>query len=139
VQDGAEPSANSVASMNLLRLYLVTDELCYKTKQLQLLSNFANEIEDASYARPSLLTSLIQEMALPRKVVFLLPTEKLENPLTDENIRLLKRCVDNRHDPQIVFSVQSHDDPETKVQLCRGTVCQIPVKTCNELAKVLDL
>lgn len=132
-QDGAEPADNSVAAMNLLRLDLITEDKSYRSTFAKLLSSLSNEIKDAPEARPSFLSALIFDMVMPRKVSFLVPARLIDDPLADAHIMDLKRVCG--HGPFHVFTVQESDNVE--VQVCRGTTCQKPVHTCEELKEIL--
>jgi uncharacterized protein YyaL (SSP411 family) len=122
-----------VAAMNLLRLDLITEDKSYRSTFAKLLSSLSNEVKDSPEARPSFLSALIFDMAMPKKLTFLVPAQLINDPLADANIMDLKRVCG--HDPFHVFAVQESD--EAKVQVCRGTTCQKPVHTCEELKKIL--
>ncbi|PJF16473.1 hypothetical protein PSACC_03668 [Paramicrosporidium saccamoebae] len=133
IQLRLKDSVNSVAAMNLLRLDLIVEDKGYRSKFAQLLSSLSNEMKDAPDARPSLLAALIFDMALPRKLTFLIPAQFTNDPLSNENIMSLKKACGQG--PFQVFAVQ--ESGKTEVQVCRGTTCQKPVGTCEELKEIL--
>jgi uncharacterized protein YyaL (SSP411 family) len=67
--DGATPSSNSVAAMNLLRLAAFTGEDAYRRRAEEVLSAFAAVVAQASPAFPRLLCALDFRAGSPREVV----------------------------------------------------------------------
>ena len=67
--DGATPSSNSVAAMNLLRLATFTGESTYRERAEQIFSAFAGYLDRAPAAFPRLLCALDYRQDEPREVV----------------------------------------------------------------------
>lgn len=68
--DGAEPSANSVAALNLLRLASMTGNSTWHELANQLLRSQATALLDSPIALPQLLTALQWSLAKPLQIVF---------------------------------------------------------------------
>lgn len=68
VQDGAEPSANSVSSMNLLRLSSLLDETGPRNKAARILRLFSHHLTSIPQAVPELACGLIFHLRSPRQV-----------------------------------------------------------------------
>lgn len=57
-QDGAEPSINSVASMNLVRLYGITNEKTYNERAHKIFEGAAETLDKYPFALPKMVTAL---------------------------------------------------------------------------------
>jgi uncharacterized protein len=73
--DDAEPSGNSVAAMNLLRLAELTGEKSYRTRAAGVLGAFAVRMERAGTGMTAMLAALDQWHDRPREVVLVRPAE----------------------------------------------------------------
>ena len=68
--DGAEPSANSIAALNLLRLdWMIGTEDSYRMKALKTLEAFRGQWSQSPHALPQMLVALELALAEPRTVV----------------------------------------------------------------------
>jgi uncharacterized protein YyaL (SSP411 family) len=68
--DGAEPAANSIAALNLLRLdWMIGTEDSYRTKALRTLEAFRSQWSRSPHALPQMLSALELALAEPRTVV----------------------------------------------------------------------
>ncbi len=67
--DGAEPSPNSVAAMNLQRLAQITNSAELRTKAEKTLGAFAERLTAGPTAMPQMLCALEASLAKPRQVV----------------------------------------------------------------------
>jgi uncharacterized protein YyaL (SSP411 family) len=67
--EGAEPSGNSVAARNLLRLAGLTGDDSYRARAGEVLRAFGPRLERFPPAMPGMLCALMDERALPRQVV----------------------------------------------------------------------
>lgn len=119
-QDGAEPSTNSVALTNLARLYLLTDEADYHEKFERLLQGLATQIGQFPPGRTTLLSAVLFELSMPRKVTVFCPN--VDNPMSLERVREIKRAADKVYSPFKVYKAEKGD--KIALQMCRGTVCQ---------------
>jgi uncharacterized protein YyaL (SSP411 family) len=67
--DGAEPSPNSVAAMNLLRLSQLTDDRTLHERAVKTIGAFADQLSRMPSTLPQLLCALDASLAKPRQVV----------------------------------------------------------------------
>jgi uncharacterized protein YyaL (SSP411 family) len=67
--DGAEPSANSVAALNLLRLAQMTDDSVLRDKAERTLAAFGSALRRTPHALPAMLTALEFLLSKPRQIV----------------------------------------------------------------------
>jgi uncharacterized protein YyaL (SSP411 family) len=67
--DGAEPSGNSIAALNLLRLSQMTDNPELRTKAGQTIAAFGARIRSSPEALPEMLAALDWSLATPKEIV----------------------------------------------------------------------
>ena len=73
--DGAEPSPNSVAALNLLRLAQITDSKDFRDRAAKTLAAFAEQLTKTPTALPQMLVALDASLAEPRQVVIAGPRD----------------------------------------------------------------
>jgi len=94
VLDGAEPSGNSVAALNLLRLYELTDDDRYRRRAERTLRTLAGGLARAPEAFPDLLVASDFQLDLPKQIVIVAPSSRAQaEPLL---ARLRRAFVPNR-------------------------------------------
>ena len=148
--DGAEPSGNSVALMNLLRLAQITNREDLKRSADQLVAAFAPRLTAAPVALPEMLAACEFRFAEPRQIILVGDREA-------EDTRLLLRTLHSKFMPhRIVLLV---DSPETRAALskdipaiasmepkeghatayvCRNYSCQMPVTEVGAFAELIQ-
>jgi hypothetical protein len=103
VQDGAEPSGNSVAALNLLRLHELSDDDRYRQRAGRTLQALSKRLAQAPAAFSELLLAVDFQLDLPKQVVIVAPTRDAAEPLLG---RLRRAFVPNR---VLVVAVQGAD------------------------------
>jgi uncharacterized protein YyaL (SSP411 family) len=148
--DGAEPSGNSVAILNLLRLAQITGRDDFRDSAERALAAFAPRLAVAPAALPAMMTACEFYLADPRQIVVV---GAPDDPGTQDLLRAFHaRFVANR----IVLLV---DTDETRRALatqipaiedmqpagglpsayvCRNYTCQLPVTEAAQLAELLQ-
>ncbi len=133
--DGAEPSGNSVAIMDLLRLGRITDRKDFTVAAEKTLRLFSTRLEQMPEAVPYMLQVFDFSLEEPRRAVL----------AGSPSVSLL-RAVHSVYQPNKVVlgnigpveefakSLPAKDGPV--VYLCTGTACQPPTK---DIAKVREL
>jgi uncharacterized protein YyaL (SSP411 family) len=144
--DGAEPSGNSVALLNLLRIAQMTDRHDFRDSAERLLSAFAPRLGVAPVALPYMLAACEFRAGDPRQIV-----------LAGENVQPLIHALYSRFLPvKIVLGVTSDDarrqlaawvpavaemrpvDDRAAAYVCRNYTCQLPVTGVEEFVKLLQ-
>ncbi len=141
--DGAEPSGNSVAIMNQLRLGYMTDDPALLEKSERSLNLFAPELKVSPFSSPQMLCTLSFFLHPPKEII--ITGEK-------NNLRFLelKKAVDEIFIPNKVFLNATKElekvspfivnitegSKEEEVYVCENYSCKLPV---NEAAKLKDL
>ena len=121
-QDNATPAANGVAIANLVRLFLLTEDLAYLDRAEQGLQTFSRVIAAAPRACPSLLSALdwFQQATLVRTM----PDWVSQ--------------VQARYTPTAMVRVAT-DLPEGAIALiCQGLSCNAPAQSAEEFWAQLD-
>ena len=67
--DGAEPSPNSVAAMNLLRLAQIGNDVAMRERALKTIHAFADQLAKVPSAMPQMLCALDASLSKPRQIV----------------------------------------------------------------------
>ncbi len=148
--DGVEPSPNSVAAMNLLRLWQITDQQSYKDKADNTLAAFGPSLEQRPEAMPFMISALGFSLAKPRQIVI------AGAPAADDT-RALLRLVWQRYIPNRVLLLA--DGAEGQKQLarwvpslatvtrkqgratayiCENYICNLPTADPKMVARLLD-
>jgi len=135
--DGAEPSGNSMALMNLLRLHRITGVEEYNVSARRLIAAFAERVASVPYAMPQMLCAWEFDVAAPREIVV------AGQPGHDVDRLLWKKFDPNR--------VLLHASPELAryqpatagmrgpaVYICENFACNAPVSTAEDLARLLE-
>jgi len=124
-QDNATPSANGIAAHNLIRLFLLTDQAQYLTQAERLFLAFAQILEQAPRACPTLLAALD-----------LYGNCCLVQPFTKD---LLARLQSSYY-PAVIYKLcpQPEDTEGAVALLCKGTTCLQPIYAEKELLTQLQ-
>ncbi len=148
--DGVEPSPNSVAAMNLLRLWQITDQQSYKDKADKTLAAFGPGLDQRPEAMPYMMSALNLSLAKPRQIV-------IAGMRGAEDTRALLRLVWQRYIPNRVLLLA--DGAEGQKQLahwvpslatvtrkqghatayiCENYICNLPTADPQVVARLLD-
>ncbi|MFY9725894.1 MAG: thioredoxin domain-containing protein [Bryobacteraceae bacterium] len=148
--DGAEPSGNSIAILNLLRLAQVTGRAGFRASAERALAAFAPRLAHAPVALPAMLTACEFYLAEPRQIVIVgtrdaagtrdllraFHTRFVANRIvllvdTEETRRALAAAI-----PAIEFMQPAGGSPSAYV--CRNYTCQLPITEAGQLAELLQ-
>jgi uncharacterized protein len=138
--DGAEPSGNSIALMNLLRLHRMTGREQFKTSARKLLSAFQPRLAAVPFGMPQMLAAAEFDIAPQREIV-------VAGDASGKMLRLLWAKFDPNRillyaDPQLAaFNPAIADmcarQDGTTVYVCEDFTCQQPVTREEDLAGLL--
>jgi uncharacterized protein YyaL (SSP411 family) len=146
--DGAEPSGNSVAVLNLLRLAQLTGNHEYRAAADKALDAFSTRMEGAPTGVPQMLASYLFSLEKPRQIVI---AAGAGDPYAGEMLRVLhRRFLPNKvsllvndasrdflssHNPAIGQMNQIDGRPAAYV--CEDFACQLPTSDPARLAELL--
>jgi hypothetical protein len=148
--DGAEPSGNSVAVMNLLRLARMTNRDDFRVSAERTLAAFASRLALAPMAIPQMLTACEFLLGEPREIVL---AGRRDSP----EMRALLRELHTRFVPnRVVLLVDSAETQQALARaipsvasmnpvegrasayVCRNYTCQLPVSEPARFAELIQ-
>jgi hypothetical protein len=130
--DGAEPSANSVAVSNLLRLAIWYEDDGFRARAETTLASFAQRLEQMPEALPLMVSTLEVAAAPPRRVM-------LAGAMETAGTAGLLRQLRHRFLPGYsVMRAPAEFSTAPAVFLCEDYTCQLPIYDSEELAAALD-
>lgn len=148
--DGAEPSGNSIAAMNLLRLARITGRSDFHESAARLLAAFAPRLIAAPVALPQMLAACEFYLGEPREIVVV--GEK-DTPGTDVLLRTIHRhyaanrvvmLVDSEETRAFLAAENPGIASMTRIEgrsaayVCRNYACQLPVSEAGALAELIQ-
>lgn len=148
-QDGAEPSGNSIAAQNLLRLSAMLERPELKDKAGQLLASFTGRLTQMPVTLPELTSALMLYHDSPTQIVI---TGKPSDADTAALLSVVRsRLIAGRvlmladgDTSSIVYrksetvSKMKPEDGRQNAYVCRHHTCTLPVHTAADLASLLD-
>ncbi|MDQ3625088.1 MAG: thioredoxin domain-containing protein, partial [Verrucomicrobiota bacterium] len=146
--DGAEPSPNSVAALNLLRLSQFTGDTTLRERGEKTIGAFADQLNRVPTALPQMLCALDASLGKPRQIV-------IAGPRDGADTRALLRQVHSRYLPNKVLLLADAGtgqkwlgerleflrtvgpiEGKAAAYVCENFVCQLPT---NDPAKLREL
>jgi uncharacterized protein YyaL (SSP411 family) len=143
--DGAEPSGNSVAAMNLLRLARMTNRAEFREAAERTFAAFGTRLSHAPVAIPQMLAACEFAIGEPREIIF--AGERRSGALNALTRELRRRLVPNRvvmlADPQLAGWVPGIESMtaapgSASVYVCRNYACQLPVSEPAQFAELIQ-
>jgi uncharacterized protein YyaL (SSP411 family) len=145
--DGAEPSGNSVAACNLLRLAQVTDRKDFRAAADRLLRAFAQRLRDHPVTAPQMLAAYEFSLAKPKQVV-LVGNAGLPALLRELNARFLPHKIVLLVDGEPlrkalssylpVIETMTEKDGKATAYVCENYTCQLPTTDPQKFAELLQ-
>jgi uncharacterized protein len=149
--DGAEPSGNSVAALNLLRLAQITGRAEFRDSAERLIAAFRSRLSTAAMAVPQMLVAYEFLLSEPRQIVIAGERDAPDTVALRDMV--FRHFVPNR----VLLLVDSQAQQATRpameapelagmhpldghaaAYVCRNYSCQLPVCDTDELAKLLQ-
>jgi len=148
--DGAEPSPNSTAAMNLLRLAQFTDRSQWRDKAQKTLSAFASRLLSDPEAAPALVSALDFRLAQTKQIL-------IAGDPASQDTRELLRQVNSRFLPNKIllladgsagqqqlarwlpFVAGAHRTKDrATAYVCQNYVCKLPTTDPQVMVRLLD-
>jgi uncharacterized protein YyaL (SSP411 family) len=144
--DGAEPAANSVAAMNLVRLGWIFERDEFRDAANRIMTSSAAVLEKSPIAVPQMLAALCGFLAEPVQVV-VATSDKINEPLIRAIGPLflpdkIVLCADPddawlaQHVPEL--KGMEPIDGKAAAYVCRHFTCELPVTSTEELVRRLQ-
>ncbi len=144
--DGAEPSGNSIALLDLERLAHLTDRAEYRETTERTVRALSPKMAGQPVAVPQMLVAFDYSLAARREVVIVGGHREVRPFLNQLRSRFLPHTVvllvdseDTRRELQHIFPAVADMrelNGEPTAYVCQGYVCQLPV---NEVSKFVEL
>ncbi len=138
--DGAEPSGNSIALGNLLRLHRITGIREFETSARKLIGTFHSRLAAGPFGMPQMLAACEFDLAPQREIVIAGtpsgPLARLIRAQFDPNRILLHADSEIARYQPAVESMSAREN-ETTVYVCENFACHAPVSTEPDLAPLL--
>ncbi len=148
--DGAEPSPNSTAAMNLLRLAQFTDRAEWRGKAYKTLSAFSAQLQSNPDAVPALASALDFRLAETKQIL-------IAGDPTSQDTRELLRQVNTRFLPNKILLLADGGTAQQQLAVwlpfvaaahrmkdratayvCENYVCKLPTVDPQVMARLLD-
>ena len=148
--EGAEPSGNAVAAVNLLRLAQLTHSQDYRDRAEKILKAFSEKIRQFPSAMPTMLCAFNDSLTPTRQIVIAGDPQKADT-------RAMLREVNPRYLPNTVILLADGGERQAELAkrlsfleavkplngkatayVCRDYVCQKPTNDLSVLRKILD-
>jgi uncharacterized protein YyaL (SSP411 family) len=148
--DGAEPAGNSVAAMNLIRLSRIIDRPEWETLASDTIAGFGVTLRAHPGVLPLMAAALDYHLTAPRQVV-------IAGAPGDPRTREMSGILAARYLPTTVtilldpgpdgdgprtlnpfFRTLNPTGGEPAAYVCRNFVCDLPVRTADSLAALID-
>ena len=148
--DAAEPSANSIAAMNLLRLSQVTDNAERKAKAEKSFAAFSSRLKESPDALPQLMAAVDFGLSKPKQII-------IAGKANAADTRAMLRLVHERYIPNKVLILADGGAGQAEIQrwlpfiesmrpkdnkatayICEDYVCRVPTPDLQIVARILD-
>ncbi len=148
--DGAIPSGNSVAAMNLLRITRITGEVHWAEMADQLFKVFSKEIENAPAGFTSMLSAFLFESDRPKEIVIVgskqdpvaqQALKRLRTEYHPGNVILFKDTDDkmNRLSPIANWTIEHRPiNNQTTFYVCEDFACKIPTTDLEQAIQFIN-
>jgi uncharacterized protein YyaL (SSP411 family) len=144
--DSAEPTGNSIAIMNLLRLSFITDNKDWFDKAYNSILAFSGKLEKMPYAMPQMLVALEYALFKPKQIVI---AGKKKDELTQKMIRevhkrflpnriLIQLEPDNTSESKTFASKIITKSDKTTAYVCENFACKLPTSDLNDFIKLIE-
>ena len=147
--DGAEPSGNSVAALNLLRLAQMTDRQSFHELAAKTLHAFASRISGIPSAVPQMLVAYEFSLAKPKQIILV---GDRSAPGTAEMLRTLRArflpdsivmLVDDASRTTLagylpVIETMTRTHGKTTAYVCENYTCKLPTDDTAKFAELLQ-
>ena len=133
IYDGAIPSGNSVAMLNLLRLYHMTQDEKLKGYALRLEKTFSNNIKETPMAYTQFLCGLDFRISLVSEII-------ISGNLKSEDTKEMIKAIRQEFIPSKVVMLDNEREMinrKATAYVCSNFTCKKPMTDINEIMELL--
>ncbi len=148
IYDGAVPSGNSVAFLNLLRIGRFTGHTELENKAEKLIKVFADSVKRNAFAFTQFLAGLDFALGKTKEIIISgkiddAETEKFIEEINDNYIPnkiLIHNKQDNINLQKLIPFISNYNVPENNVNVfvCENYICNLPVDSLSDLKSLLN-
>lgn len=143
--DSAEPTGNSIAILNLMRLSFIADKPGWYDKAYGSILSFSGKLEKMPYAMPQMLVALEYALNKPKQIIIAGKDKDVtaEYMIREVYKRFLPNSVLVRIDPEkakesLTFASKVVlKEPVTTAYVCENFACKLPVDSPEELRELI--
>ena len=141
VYDGAVPSGNSVALLNLLRLALLTGDLKYRELASQIIKVFSEEVKSAPAAHTFMLLGVDFAVGPAYNVILVGDPEEdsMQSMLSALKADYLPNIVVSLWQPGKMGLGYEKIEGKTTAYVCRDQMCMPPTNKAKKMLELLEL
>ncbi|MDP2892048.1 MAG: thioredoxin domain-containing protein, partial [Bacillota bacterium] len=142
--DGAMPSGNSVAALNMLRLARLTGRQELEEKAVQIFKAFGKSLSDAPLAHAFLLSALLYAQSSAQEVILAGTGNGEMLGVLNGSFRPFTQTIVNSGDggglSEIMPHIASYKPVEgmSTAYVCEDRQCRPPVTSAEQLGRILD-
>ena len=145
--DGAEPSGNSIAALDLLRLAAITGRKEYRDSAEWTLEAFGGRMESAAAGVPQILVALWAYLEPPKQIILAGQRPECRNFLRAVNRRFVPNRVLLLANPeardrlsawQPAIAGMGEVDGKPTAYVCRDYACELPTTDVKAFEQMLD-
>jgi uncharacterized protein len=139
--DGAEPSGNSIAISNLLRLAHMQGKHPYRETAEKALHAFGSRMRSGPTAVPQMLAALMQSLAVPKQIVLAGDRGELEPYLNEIGRRFLPHHAilwAGSSGLDFATSNMKPVDGKCAAYVCENFACKLPVSEVAQFTELLQ-
>ena len=148
--DGAEPSANSVSGMNLVRLWQMTNREEWREKADKTFAAFSNRLQNSPEVLPQLMAALDFSLSKAKQII-------IAGRPNAADTRALLRLVHQRYLPNKFLILADGGDGQRQIStwlrfvgairqkdgkatayICENYICKLPTTDPRVVARLLD-
>lgn len=146
IYDGAIPSGNSVAALNMLRLAMMTGDRDLEEKSQLQMKVFSAEVERSPYSHSYfMMAALFSKTPIKEVVIAAQNMDEAKELLREVNERFLpfSTVLLNTGDEELTRMVpflkgQNTIDCKPTAYVCRNFACSLPVNDIDDFARMLE-
>lgn len=146
--DGAEPTGNSIAALNLLRLSQMINRSKWREMAEKTVRSFGAHLNQMPEALPQLLTALIWEFANPQEIIIVgvRSSEDTKMMLREIYKKFLPNkviiLVDDNSKPKLMSYLPFIEnmtiiDGKTTIYVCQNYTCKLPTNNIEKVTEML--
>ncbi|MBI3678850.1 MAG: thioredoxin domain-containing protein [Acidobacteria bacterium] len=138
--DGAEPSGNSIAILNLLRLEHITRDAAFGDAARRAFRHFAGRLQSAAITLPRMLAAYMFTLARPKQIVIAGDAQAM---LAEIRRRFLPHAITLLAGESLAEWLPAVRDMrpvdgKAAAYVCENFTCQLPATDVGELARLLE-